>query len=75
MMYLTMITRPELQNNTYNADASTPNTITKDKGIPRRRALEKKRDNCTGIINTEGAAGAGLGYAAGLRGWRRWYPL
>jgi hypothetical protein len=70
MMYSTMIAAPALQNearmSSYEADASTPNTITKDKSISERRALEKE---------AEGVAKAGLGYATALSGWRRWYPL
>jgi enoyl-CoA hydratase len=55
-------------------------------GLPERAALEKEWDNCKGVLKAEGAAEAGrfaqgagrhddLGYAMGLCGWRRWYPL
>jgi len=55
-------------------------------GLPERVALEKEWDNCNGVLKAEDAAEAGrfaqgagrhddLGYATGLCGWRRWYPL
>jgi hypothetical protein len=79
MMYLTLLALSALQNDapirSYEADASTSNAITKSTIMPKRSALEKEQDNCTDAIKDEGAAGAGLGYATALGGWRRCYPL